>query len=432
MILLAPSARTDRGACPMDPVQDASSPVPLSDVCIPEGYTAVPIDYFDDFSWRAFVAAIWPAAPGHRGLADANRKAGDAGPRVFETWKSLQEVFHEDGSEPAAFNAYDPAKHNACSVATGFGDLVLASASGIDDIGQAGAGELAGPLVAQNGRYVRSQTLYNKIAYDYIVSHKLYLRSHLPGVPTPRPDLPVIQFPDGSVVVKAAWLNLDGFTAEQKARFYTRNAVVKDPSTGQCSRISMGLVGLHIVTKTRSRPQWNWSSFEQVDAVPPKQFGAPGRFIFNNGKKDDPMPAENPLTLVPLAPEPAKPFNVERSITAQIHPKTALMNMVYQRLLKGTPWENYQLVTTQWPRLEGDQATPVPATQGGDITTTFPGAGAFSAFANLTMETFDQNRPQLGCMSCHNKARMAADFMWSLLDHAYPAKLAPARSAVAR
>jgi hypothetical protein len=41
------------------------------------------------------------------------------------------------------------------------------------------------------------------------------------------------------------------------------------------------------------------------------------------------------------------------------------------------------------------------------------------------METFDQGRPELGCMSCHNQARMGADFMWSVLDHAYPASLAP-------
>jgi hypothetical protein len=43
------------------------------------------------------------------------------------------------------------------------------------------------------------------------------------------------------------------------------------------------------------------------------------------------------------------------------------------------------------------------------------------------METFDQGRPELGCMSCHNQARMGADFMWSALDHAFPANLAPKR-----
>ena len=417
-------------ACPMDVVQDASSPVPLSDVCIPDGYTDIPMDYFDDFSWRELVAMVWPAANGHRGVADKTKTAGAAGPRVFETFKSLYELFHDDGSAPRAFDEYDPASMNACNATTRFGDLVLGSKSGIDDIGQAGVGELLGPLAGQNGRYVRLQTLYNRVAYDYLVSHKLYLRANLPAVPSPRPELPVVQFPMGSVVLKASWLDLEGFSAEQKARFYSRMATLKDPNTGQCSQVRMGLVGLHIVVKTPSRPQWIWSSFEQVDGIPPKQFGGTGKFTFNDGDKRNAMPAENPLKLVPLAENPA-PFNLERSVMMPIHPKTELMTLVYQRLLHGTPWEFYQVVTTQWPRLEGNQAAPVPATQGGEMTTTFPGAGASSAFANLTMETFDQARPQLGCMSCHNQARMTVDFMWSVLDHAYPARLGVAKSAVA-
>ena len=93
----------------------------------------------------------------------------------------------------------------------------------------------------------------------------------------------------------------------------------------------------------------------------------------------NPLPAENPLTLIPLAKQPVTPFNITRNVMAPIHPKTELMNLVYQRLLHGTPWEFYQIATTQWPRLEGNQAAPVPATQGGEITTTFPGAGATSA-----------------------------------------------------
>ncbi len=300
--------------------------------------------------------------------------------------------------------------------------------TGIDDVGQAGVGELVGPLAAQNGHYVRYQTLYNQVAYDFIVSKKLYLRANLPPVPSPRPELPVVQFPMGSVAIKAAWLDLDGFSDAQKARFYSRLAVVKDPDSGKCSKVQMGLVGMHIVVKTPSRPQWIWSSFEQIDGVPPKQFGGTGKFTFNDGDKTHAMPGENPLKLVPLEKQPT-PFNLTRSVMAPIHPKTELMTMVYQRLLHGTPWEFYQVATTQWPRLEGNQAAPVPATQGGEMTTTFPGAGATSAFANLTMETFDQSRPQLGCMSCHNQARMTVDFMWSVLDHAYPPKIAPARAA---
>ena len=75
--------------------------------------------------------------------------------------------------------------------------MCWASKNGIDDIGQVGVGELIAPLVAQNGRYVRLQTLYNQIAYDFIVKNKYYVRANLPPVPSPKPDLPVVQFPMG-------------------------------------------------------------------------------------------------------------------------------------------------------------------------------------------------------------------------------------------
>jgi hypothetical protein len=393
-----------------------------ADVCIPDGFTDVPVNYFDDYSWRAFVAMVWPAAAGIRGVADAHQTIGAAGPRVFETLKSLWEVFHQDGSAPGRdFQRYESDAFNACGTAPLFGDVVLASFNGIDDIGQAAAGELAGPLAAQNGRYVRYQTLYNQAAFDFIVKNGYYLRGNLPKVPSPRPATPVMEFPTGSVIVKAAWLDMTGFSAGQAKRYYTRMAVVRDAKSGTCSRVAVGLVGLHIIQKTASRPQWIWSSYEHIDNVPPSRFGERVKFTFHDGGEAR-MPAENPLSIAPLAPEPVKPFNVERPFFAHVHPKTELTNYQYQELLRGTVWEFYGIVVTQWPRLDGNQAAPVPPSQNAEIPNTFPGAGAFSAFANTSMETFDQGRPQLGCMSCHNQARMAADFVWSVLDHAYPAK----------
>ena len=38
-------------------------------------------------------------------------------------------------------------------------------------------------------------------------------------------------------------------------------------------------------------------------------------------------------------------------------------------------------------------------------------------------ETFNQSRPAQGCMNCHNRARLGADFLYSVLMHAYPAKI---------
>jgi hypothetical protein len=388
--------------CPNPPVASVVSPAVPADVCIPKGFTDLTIDFFDDFSWKSFLALVAPE--------------GEA--RVFEKYKAMWEVFHEDGSAPGSAPQF-----NACSAKTKPGDLVLASFSGYSDIGQAGDGALLGPLVAQNGRYVRYLESYNSVAYDHVVANRWYLRSHLPEVPVPRPDIPPMQFPNGSIAVKSAWVEMQGFTPDQQKRFYTRTAVVKDPATGQCSSETVGLVGLHIIQKTPSRPQWIWSSFEHVDNVPPAEPGSTGKFTFHDGGAG-PMPATNPLNLIPLAPQPARPFNVARIEKLPIHPKTAATNQAYRKLLAGTVWSNYQLVMTQWPLAPGDQSIPVSAKQAGDIFETFPGDGATSTFANMSMETFNQNRPAQGCMNCHNRARLPADFMWSVLEHAWPARIA--------
>ena len=129
-------------ACPASPVPTVSSGMP-ADVCIPDGFTDIAVDYFDDDSWRAFIALVWPAAAGHRGDAQSTTSLSASGPRVFDTYKALWEIYHSDGSPPeAAYDRYDAAAHNPCGVAQEFGDITVGSASGIDDLGQAGIGML--------------------------------------------------------------------------------------------------------------------------------------------------------------------------------------------------------------------------------------------------------------------------------------------------
>jgi hypothetical protein len=81
-------------------------------------------------------------------------------------------------------------------------------------------------------------------------------------------------------------------------------------------------------------------------------------------------------------------------------------------------WQFYQLVMTQWPRAASQPDKP------GTPANTFPGTNATSAFANVTMETFDQANTRTGCMACHNLTRLPTDFVWTLNDHAFPPNVA--------
>src|SRR5262249_52858452 len=150
---------------------------------------------------------------------------------------------------------------------------------------------------------------------------------------------------------------------------------------------------------------WIWSTFEQVDNIPPTVSDGPGTFNFHDGNLNDHMPDANPYPIdPPILPTP-QPFNVER--LTPIHNSTAQTNSKYRDLLKqaNAVWQHYQLVMTQWPvppdgvPLQG----PVPPTRPGIPPNTIPGrANPITAFANVTMETFDQTNVKQGCMNCHN------------------------------
>jgi hypothetical protein len=387
------------------PQPNIASPTVPSDVAIPQGFpesSTNPIVFFDDYSWRTFIALVWPAQSAQRGAADTSKTIDGDGPRVFETYKQLFEVFHKDGTAPAAWNVYDPA--DPCGQHLNFGDFELSSFSKFGHLGEAGIGELVGPLVAQNSTYVMYSTGFNETEFNKIVNDKLYLQANLADGTV---------FPEGSIDTKSSWVDIQA--VKHPERYYTRRAWIQDPQTGQCALKTVGLVGLHIVQKTKSRPQWIWSSFEHVDNVPPGEPGTDG-FMLNNGNQSQSMPKGNPYPIDPLILPPPAPFNVVR--LKQINDSTQQTNSLYRGALKkqNSIWQNYQLVMTQWPVVPNNVQG-----KGGGPKFTFPGIdGGKTSFANTTMETFDQSDVKTGgCMSCHDNARSQGDFIFSLVDHAF-------------
>jgi hypothetical protein len=142
------------------------------------------------------------------------------------------------------------------------------------------------------------------------------------------------------------------------------------------------------------------------------------------------MPRSNPITCFdPVNCPRPESYNVER--IAKIHDignfSTVKTNQRYRALLSdkypNSPWQNYQLVMTQWPLkrnrpdLDGSPANTFPGTGNPAIPGTPNDA---TAFANTTMETFRQEHiAGNGCMACHNAAK-TRDFVFSLFIRPFP------------
>jgi hypothetical protein len=378
-----PSPVPDISSCEVP--DDVSPDVPAS-----QPYAQRP--FFDDYSWRAFAALICAAKPGARGVADSKLGREGQEPRVFETFKSAWEIFHR-GKVLQDFNRYEAREYNPCGNQAKDGDLVLASATKFFDVQQAdNQGHRFAALPARNQTYTRYLAQYNEPSFNEMVDAQRGLN---------RP----VKFPDRSVNIKSAWIEMKDL---DRSHFYTRWAWIPR-SHGQCERVEVGLVGLHIVQKTRSRQNWIWSTFEHVENAPDFTFQCkPGqpKFTFNRGDcKNMPDRPPNGKNIPPSPPKDV--FNVERVFS--ISGATQNTNQAYHaEFSEGSRWRYYNLVMTQW-----SINNPQPS-QVGDTAYTFPGSGATTAFDNSVMETFFQRHVEMSCLPCHAIVAGGADLVWSL------------------
>lgn len=380
------------------------SPTPPADECDHLGGSN-PIEFFDAYSWQIFIALNWPAASGARGVPDTTKTIADqAAPRVWETWKSVEEVYAPngklDGMRPKEWA--EPDANNVCKNASELGAAptkILADLNQGDNEGQG-----IGPIVAQNRTYVRYEIRMNRAEFDQIRSMELYLRSKLPTKDAEGTELPLL--PDGAIDIKAAWR--EAKAGENVDRYYAADGLALDPATGLCDKRRFVLIGFHIAQKTPRRPQWIWSTFEHVDNITVAA-GAPSGTMpslndpsaaqtlgANPGLVDaanPPNPDPDPVQVVPVPAGNPIPLQTQATNT-KWHNDPAI---------KDTIWRFYQLVKTQWP------ANPAA----GEIGGMFPS----TRVANLTMETYRQADT---CIGCHRKTTHRTDFVWFLSNRAYP------------
>jgi hypothetical protein len=394
-----------------------------------------PFPAFDNFAWRAFVAINWPARleAGRRGEPDRVKTLGDPGPRVWETFKSRYELFEvgPDGrpAAPSAWESYE--SHNPCGPDANNRVKTLASFVPFAEFNEVGftLGEYLNPLVAQNRTYTRYEIRLNRPEYETIARAGWSQGLNLPDEAHPA-ELPV-----GSIAVKAAWRVLtDADTPAVRARYYVvTDALIVDVAQSLaarrvvCSKADVALVGLHIMIKTLYRPQWLWSTFEHVDNVPPagegearepdaKDASAPYSY-YDPSQPDSRLPLLGSPESLPVSlshPPELDPAPMQVTRRHPVHASTMARNRAYWALpgIKGTVWEHYMLVATQWPTVpnprgpQNDGAYFPGLTIGHDVPrepyqSDDPSLENKENLANTTMETYLQDAPS-SCMACHS------------------------------
>lgn len=387
---------------------------------------------FAHLAWQTFKLLVWPASKHTRGQADEARSLSEMnGPRVFETLKSDWETFPPNAVAPLPWNQYPATAamcQNASPIAYPASRLVLGSLHKFGNIRMPDLG-FAAVLMAQNGKPVRYLAAFDRNAFTMIETNKLYDPANVPP-PSGEAPAATVTAVEGTIVVKSAWVEMDGIAADT---FHTRTAVVQDLD-GTCREATIGLVGLHIMHKTRFSPQWIWASFEHVRNVPsPAAATTPG-FTFNDasGTPMDPSPplaARNPGRPGWSFPPP---YNVERHFPIEDDIKS--VNADWHAVLQGSVWANYELVLVQWPGVAGDASRSGLGEQFQGRNGVIVGANPTPPcilnspadprnLANSVLEPFGQRdigcgtNSQRTCMGCHNGVR-SNDFIFALPNNA--------------
>ncbi|HEY0159328.1 MAG TPA: hypothetical protein VGF28_18725 [Thermoanaerobaculia bacterium] len=390
---------------------------------------------FDDFAWRTFIALNWPANA--NGQPDpAKTPADSATSRVWEFYRESGTVFLQDGQRPAPWEGSRQWVSAASEAREGDaparqlwmqakGDPEPQAHPRLEESIQA----FTGPLVDQNGKWVRYEVLMNRTEFDYLYEHQLYsLEGQIAFTANTMVDFPANDGNGrhGAMEVKLAWKQL-GANDDPK-RFLVREALVSHMIADASGKFvsskptleTMGLVGMHIAVKTRSAPTWVWSTFEHVDNVAANDLekdsrGRRIRPLFFN--PDLPVKPVNVLAAKNAAPdgkgnftswsEPLTTSPTQVLRVLQIAPATAELNREVREALRNanSVFQYYELIGTQWPVQPGFPAFGGGVMAGPDgqsissapesIVFKTPGKVTPTYLINTIMETFFQSGNQV-------------------------------------
>lgn len=386
----------------------------------------LPVDSLQDealcspqqFAWQSF-------------LYLANK--ADTGQPRFTTWMPSYGVFVEPGKQPIPFGKHPPDKCNGSDFqvenlpATGTQPSFYSNL-----IKQAGSDQ---PLIDHNGNYVWYSIAINAPAYNMLTQCELYKEGCAGNIKpggqgVDMQNYPDLAFPNGAVELKTSWKVLSDDEASSQL-FYTTEGNIQTPEPGgECSLATLGLVGLHIVSKTPQDPSLTWATFEHranapycTDLSAPPPIGKSWNF-FNAESCDNcttnRYESDKPAQVCRMHPQgdstvgvwpDGKDCDVDGSrflcsaeTQAMLAKNTLAINSINtsaQDLINihtdliDPVWSNYELTGNVWMK------------DGIDTQQINYMAGSLSA-ANTSMETFVQNgiagqTADNNCFSCHTR-----------------------------
>jgi hypothetical protein len=302
-----------------------------------------------------------------------------------------------------------------------------------------------GPLIDQQGHYAIFDILMNRQMFNYISDHHLFTKDGQRSAANSglvvdfpvgqnskdaAPPQPAVVADLGAFMLKVSWKILGPDEIKAK-NFHMVNALVSMPQPTDpklkppCLPETLGLIGFHAVHKTATRPQWIWTSFEHVKNVPDadevaaRKFDGPYSF-FNVNCKDDCPEANATPPRQAWEPDPALKLKFkDAKFRSQIVRETPLtdaaknMNTIFHSMLKGTVWENYMLLSTQWPTVPTctslrSLSSDAPAPKNDFLRQPDMNCSPAPTYlANSTLETYSQGKVPLAsssCIACHGNA----------------------------
>ena len=389
---------------------------------------------FDCFSWQSLVGLSWAATADANGKPDTSIPFGQTGSRglvVWQTYKNWDAVFPQNNNP----NPCPDGKDNCWNTPlAGGANLYATSKSGGFLDGQVQAVPNAW-LTDQNGQLTRYEILVNRDEFEFVVKNDLYDGSEQKKYPN-NINMPEGKNggPEGPIELKAAWKILSD--NDDPSKYFSTIATIQDTkinpengypqpnggvymtckgsANGICQR-PVGLVGFHIAHKVKDNPQWVWSTFEHKNNAPIQKKGEQPEVdegtTYSYFKKDCGSGKEctkntNPRD-IPI------PVTTPNQVTRYIDPHYGVgkilpkkVNSQWQQLLAGTVWENYELISTQWPT---DPQNKVECKALQDIGIKYfepQGCPTPPILANITMETYiqgDHVKPEYAssCIGCH-------------------------------